>query len=332
MTFRREAAVIIRDPFSPTSPGDYVAPADAVRAALDVLAGTGDRLYDPRATRPLEGYHILKRTQEATGSVAILRHRASEHCLEITVRVTVVSSTVGAAVAASLASEVVASLSIAPCQFDDQDRGALESYVLLARRQEGELTIVKVQHRQKPVVLDVAIRVTPVPAEQAYRNALDQDEVWRANGTVVFDERHPRPAPIVSPGVHDRAVRAVMSEVLKVHPVQTNPWLGLVLVVCSFGLILPLWGLALLFDQRPKLLDAEGITTVRNKRFLWSELQEAAPHVEYRRDVQGRQRRVAYALRMKFSSGKLTITPATIVNGDEVLAFIERRLGRTFDR
>ena len=125
---------------------------------------------------------------------------------------------------------------------------------------------------------------------------------------------------------------SVMSEVLKVHPVQTNPWLGLALVVCSFGLILPLWGLALLFDQRPKWLDAEGITTVRNKRFLWSELQEAAPHVEYRRDVQGRQRRVSYALRMKFASGKLTITPATIVNGDEVLAFIERRLGRTFDR
>ena len=120
-----------------------------------------------------------------------------------------------------------------------------------------------------------------------------------------------------------------MPAVLKVHLQQTRPWLTLVLVVCSFGLILPLWGLALLFDTRPRLLDDEGITTVRNRRYLWSELQDAQPHVEYRRDVRGQLAQVSWALRLRFSSGRLTITPDTLVNGGEVIAWIEQKLGKS---
>lgn len=123
-----------------------------------------------------------------------------------------------------------------------------------------------------------------------------------------------------------------MPDALKVRPVQTNPWLGLALVICSFGLVLPLWGLALLFDQRPRLLDAEGLTTVRNRRYLWRELLSAEPHVEHRRDVSGQLHRTSWALRLEFSTGKLTITPSTLVNGDEAISYIERTVGRTFER
>lgn len=121
------------------------------------------------------------------------------------------------------------------------------------------------------------------------------------------------------------------SDVLEARLKRANPWLMIVLVVCSFGLLLPLWGLALLFDSRPKLIDGQGITTVRGRRYLWSDLANASPHAEYRRAVGGRHLLVSWALRLEFSSGRLTIVPATLENGREVVQHIERILGRSFD-
>lgn len=111
---------------------------------------------------------------------------------------------------------------------------------------------------------------------------------------------------------------------------KTNPVLAVVLVVCSFGLLLPLWLLALVFDQRPRRLDADGITTVRGKRYLWRELEEATPHAEYRRLPGGAQRLVTWSLRLRFKTGKLTIVPSALVNGRAVITRIEAILGRSF--
>ena len=38
------------------------------------------------------------------------------------------------------------------------------------------------------------VEVRPLPPEEAYERALDDDERWRARGTQVYNERHPRPA------------------------------------------------------------------------------------------------------------------------------------------
>lgn len=118
---------------------------------------------------------------------------------------------------------------------------------------------------------------------------------------------------------------------LDVRLKKTNPWLMIALVVFSFGLVLPFWLLALLLDQRPKRIDSQGITTVRGRRYLWSDLQEAAPHAEYRRLPGGRQSLVTWALRLRFGSGKLTIVPTALENGREAIQAIERILRRSFE-
>lgn len=140
-----------------------------------------------------------------------------------------------------------------------------------------------------------------------------------------------------SEGIWTSVARGLRSQtmeriaVLEARVKRTSPWLLLALVIFSFGLVLPLWGIALLFDQRPKTIDGEGITTVRGRRYLWRDLADASPHAEYRRSVGGRQRLMSWTLRLRFSTGRLTIVPAALENGREVIAHIERILGRSFE-
>jgi hypothetical protein len=117
---------------------------------------------------------------------------------------------------------------------------------------------------------------------------------------------------------------------LQVRPKKMNPWLAVALVVFSFGLLLPVLGLAFLFDRRPRTIDREGIVTARGRKYLWTDLIEGPePHVEYRRTPTGKLLPVHRSLRFRFSTGRLFILPETLENGPEVVAYLERMVGRS---
>jgi len=190
MTIRREADAIVRDPFDPAAPGDYAASPEAMREVLETLAGKNDDLYDPRYPGPLQNYIELHRRDESGGAIVILGHRTLEHCLELTIQVVPIGSYLAAS---HFVIDLLATLSRPTVKADPEDRGALEKYRLLERREEGSFTVLRLRHILTKDDMEVAFRVEPVPAERAYALALEQDEIWRKSGHVVFDERNVRP-------------------------------------------------------------------------------------------------------------------------------------------
>jgi hypothetical protein len=190
MTIRREADAVIRDPFNPTAPGDYGASPETVRGVLETLAGTKDKLYDLRYPGVLASYDELSRRDEVGKSIAVLCHRTLEHAIELTVRAAAVTPF---AASSAFVDELLATLGRPTVQADPEDRGALEKYRLLERREDGGFTLLRLRHIIAGHDMEVGLRVESLPPQRAYAIALDKDDLWRKNGHVVYDERRPRP-------------------------------------------------------------------------------------------------------------------------------------------
>jgi hypothetical protein len=190
MTIRREADVLVRDPFDPNAPGDYLASEAAARAVVDALAGDKDKLFDPRYPGVLGNYVLVSHRQAADGAVAILRHKTLDHCMTLSVHAAPLGSYRGAD---HDIADLTATLSRPTIQYEPQDRGALENYTLESRREEGGLTHLVLRHFRSGNQVDVSLGVVPVAPRRAYEHALDQDDLWRKAGHTVYDERHPRP-------------------------------------------------------------------------------------------------------------------------------------------
>lgn len=88
---------------------------------------------------------------------------------------------------------------------ENPGRRSPDNWTEVSRRTEGGRVHVVYQHLQYDSAVEVTFITSPsglesdeeahpLPPEQAYAIALEQDEFYRARGHRIYNERHPRPA------------------------------------------------------------------------------------------------------------------------------------------
>ena len=129
--------------------------ADAARAVPDVFAGTPGRLYDPRAPGVIADYRRVAR-EVAPGRARLELERDGAR-LEVIVRVTPVAVGTARPANAAEVEDVLLTFAGAAAMEDPADRGALEHYREVERREEGGATVLTLQRRGGKSGLEVAI-------------------------------------------------------------------------------------------------------------------------------------------------------------------------------
>lgn len=89
-------------------------------------------------------------------------------------------------------------------RWENPGRSSPDQWTEVSRRDEGGRVRVIFQHRLDDAAVEVTFTVSPdgheddheahpLPPEQAYAIALEQDDLYRAYGQRIYNERHPRP-------------------------------------------------------------------------------------------------------------------------------------------
>ena len=107
--------------------------SEAARAVLAALVGTPGRLFDPRDP----------------GVVTLLRHATLSHCLELTVRVVPDDA------------DLRATLGRPTILYDERDRGALENFAFVSRRDDDGFAHLRLRHIVSGREVELALRVEP---------------------------------------------------------------------------------------------------------------------------------------------------------------------------